>query len=542
MARLKLLKGAAKWTEFPLESAEEVIGRDPRQASVVLSDPSHTISRSHASIVRESDRYFIQDHSKSGTSLNGRRLVPEKRYPLEGECLIQMCHHVLVFLEDVTEIADPPVTVRIDDDGSSELSDFLDLSSSGKSGWTVTNAESKLAAIMELTRNLRPCSSLDSLLDTALNTLLQLFSQADHGVALILDSGSQRPRMTASRNRSGDANETSVISATVVKEISAKRAAALSDDRHMICAPLISEDEQPQGVIFLEGRGADGRFREDDLDIFATIAVELAIAVENRLLNEAALKARELQHELKIANEVQIGLLPASAPRRKAYEFFDYYSPARQVGGDYFDYIDLEQRRLAIVLGDVSGKGVPAALLMSKVANELNILLTGGVEPTEAIQRVNTRLASRNPRGAFVTMLLAVLDQTRHEVTLVNAGHCYPLLRRENGDVVEVAQQQSGFPLGVVPEQQYAEMVVSMRPGEALVLYSDGIVDAQNEDGVHYGQSRLQSLLAGSSVSSRTLGEQIIKDIQGFVGDAEQFDDICLLCVGRRSSDAHLPT
>lgn len=530
MARLKLLKGGAKWSECELGTGKEVIGRD-RNASIVLHDPSFTVSRMHASIHHDGGRYYISDHSKSGTFLNGRRLVRERRYPLEAGGLIQMCGHALVFLDD-TESVEEESSVHISGEGAAKLTRFVGLSASDRDEWSSVNAESKLAALMELTQNLRSCNSLESLLGNSVDTLLKLFTQADRGL-VILDPLSAQPRIVATRERGDIGDLSSVVSAGLVDQIATGRAAALSDDELTIGAPLISDDEQTLGVVLLQARGPGGSFSGDDLDLFATISVFLAISVENRVLNEAALRSRDLQYELNVANEVQFGLLPAEPPRKSDYEFFDYYSPASHVGGDYYDYIELDEHRLAIVLGDVSGKGVPAALLMSKVANELNMLLTDGVDPTAAIQRVNTRLASRNPRGAFVTMLLAVLDASCHEVSLVNAGHFSPLLRQSSGEVIEVGHQQSGFPLGIRPEHRYAEMSVSLSPGESLVLYSDGILDAQDTEEARYGRSRLKSRVADGTPAADALGERILRDLHSFVGTAEQFDDICLLCVAR---------
>jgi serine phosphatase RsbU (regulator of sigma subunit) len=128
-----------------------------------------------------------------------------------------------------------------------------------------------------------------------------------------------------------------------------------------------------------------------------------------------------------------VDLLPSQPPRIDGYEFYDYYAPAKFVGGDYYDYLPLDGGRLALALGDVSGKGVPAALLMAKVSSELGACLAAEPDPVEALNQVNRRFSRRSPEGAFVTLVLAMLDLSRHALTIVNAGHIRPLLRRPDG-------------------------------------------------------------------------------------------------------------
>jgi sigma-B regulation protein RsbU (phosphoserine phosphatase) len=192
---------------------------------------------------------------------------------------------------------------------------------------------------------------------------------------------------------------------------------------------------------------------------------------------------------------------------------------------------------LAIVLGDVAGKGIPAALFMAKIASELSVFLASGLDPVSVLHRLNPRFDTRNPRSTFVTMVLAVLDYTAHEFVLVNAGHMPPLLRAVDGVIKEVGQKQTGLPLGVEPTYQYTELRLAIGPGETIVFYSDGVTDAQNLAGKRYGAERLRVTLAHNIVDAASVGERIMNDIHEFVGDAQQFDDICLLCVSRHSDE-----
>ena len=269
------------------------------------------------------------------------------------------------------------------------------------------------------------------------------------------------------------------------------------------------------------------------MELLATVAFQVSFVVENAILHEAALRERSLETELKLAQEIQVELLPSEPPQIDGYEFFDYYVPAKYVGGDYYDYLPLEDNRLALVVGDVSGKGVPAALLMVKVASELEASLATEPDPVAVLNKVNRRFSRRNPDGAFVTMVLAILDLSNHQMSVVNAGHLRPLLRRPDGSVVEIGDAEAGLPLGVIPTRTYELTRLDFNVGDALVLISDGITEAQSAGGRQYGQERLLAQLAPSCGTAADLGRRIIGDVDRFVGNHPQSDDRCLLCIKR---------
>jgi serine phosphatase RsbU (regulator of sigma subunit) len=184
-------------------------------------------------------------------------------------------------------------------------------------------------------------------------------------------------------------------------------------------------------------------------------------------------------------------------------------------------------------VGDVSGKGVPAALLMVKVASELEASLATELDPVQVLNQVNQRFSRRNPDGTFVTMVLAVLDLSAHQMSIVNAGHLRPLLRRPDGSVVEIGDAEAGLPLGVAPSRSYAQTRLDIQLGDALVLVSDGITEAHSADRGMYGQQRLLDQLHPPADTVGDLGRRIINDVDRFVGQHPQSDDRCLLCMRR---------
>ena len=301
----------------------------------------------------------------------------------------------------------------------------------------------------------------------------------------------------------------------------------------MICAPLVAGEGDALGVIQLDALDPVNRFRQEDLDVLASVASQAAFAIENAQLHEAAMHDQALRRELAVAHEVQRGFLPAAAPHIAGYDFFEFYQPANQLGGDYYDYIELPGGRLAVVVADVSGKGISAALLMAKLSAETRFCLASEPQPAAAISRLNRAFCESGGEDRFVTMVVTVLDPRRHEVRIVNAGHLPPLWCRGPGSVVPVAANETGLPLGVEPDVDYAQCVLSLEPGDSLVFYTDGITEAMNDSDQLYGFQRLLTLLAADVQSVNLLGRRVLDDVKRFVGARTQSDDMCLTCFGR---------
>jgi sigma-B regulation protein RsbU (phosphoserine phosphatase) len=301
----------------------------------------------------------------------------------------------------------------------------------------------------------------------------------------------------------------------------------------MMCAPLINREGDALGVIQLDTLDPRNRFKQDDLDVLASVACQAAFAVENAQLHETAMRDQAIRRELAVAHEVQRGFLPLAAPRIPEYDFFEFYEPANQLGGDYYDYIELPGGRLAVVVADVSGKGISASLLMAKLSAETRYCLASEPSAAEAVGRLNRAFCQSGWEDRFVTMVVSVLDPRRHEVTVVNAGHLPPLLRRGAGAVEAVGAAEARLPLGVDCEVDYVPCVLPLKPGESLVLYTDGITEAMNAQDALYGSPRLLALFGSDVDGVGRLGRHILDDVKRFVGAHPQSDDMCLTCFGR---------
>ena len=204
---------------------------------------------------------------------------------------------------------------------------------------------------------------------------------------------------------------------------------------------------------------------------------------------------RTLERDLELAREVQRAFLPTKHPDLADYDFYDYYRAAHQIGGDYYDYVRLPDGRLAVIVADVVGHGVAAAMLMAKLSAEARFSLAGVPSPAQAMTALNERICSLNLHR-FVTCIMVVLDPALHQVTVANAGHMAPLRRLVSGELCEPSQKEGGPPLGVLEEMRYGQVTFTLEPGESLVLYTDGINEAMDPDGHCFSIDRLRLLVA----------------------------------------------
>jgi sigma-B regulation protein RsbU (phosphoserine phosphatase) len=284
-----------------------------------------------------------------------------------------------------------------------------------------------------------------------------------------------------------------------------------------------------------------------------TFASELEQKVEERTLelrdkNEALTQAmaqleeaqRILRRELDVAHDIQMSMLPKSFPDDKAFELYAAMWPAREVGGDLYDFFPLDDRRWGIVIGDVSGKGVPAALFMAVTRTLLKSTALQGLAPGPCLTRVNRLLCQENRLEMFVTLFYGVLSRDTGELRYANGGHNPPFLLRASGGIEEIAP--TGDPvLGMLDAVEYTTSKRSLQPGDALLLYTDGVTEAMNADGSTYDEARLCSALAAQHAAPpRTLVERVLQDVRRFAGDTAQADDIAMLAV-RRQPDRRPP-
>jgi predicted ester cyclase len=244
------------------------------------------------------------------------------------------------------------------------------------------------------------------------------------------------------------------------------------------------------------------------------------------------LRERErVEQELQVARRIQQASLPEDLPALQGWQISPFYQPAREVGGDFYDLFELQDGRLGIVVGDATGHGVPAALVMASARSMLRAVAQASDTPGDVLSRVNDPLATDIPSNMFVTCFYAILDPESGSLSYANAGHDLPYLRRHSGEREELRAR--GMPLGIMPGMSYEQKEVVLDGGEAALFYSDGLVEAHDPEGGMFGFPRLQALVAEHG-EENSLEERLLEELYSFVGEGwEQEDDITLLTLRR---------
>ena len=317
----------------------------------------------------------------------------------------------------------------------------------------------------------------------------------------------------------------------------------LKTDAVEIALPLVSQGELI-GLLALGPRLKRQEYAREDRTLLNNLATQVAPALRvAQMVYEQQEQVREherIEQELRTAQAIQHAFLPKDVPALPGWQLMPYYQPAREVGGDFYDIFVFADGRLGLVIGDVSGKGVPAALVMATVHTMLRTAVQGMLAPGEVLARVNDLLATEIPAGMFVTCFYALLDPGSGRLRYANAGH-EPPYRQHGGSVTEL--WATGMPLGLLPGSCYEEQEATLTPGESLLFYSDGLVEAHSPSREMFGFPRLQKLLEVHPDAPSLIGF-LLGELQRFTGEGwEQEDDVTLLLLQRLPGlHARIPT
>jgi sigma-B regulation protein RsbU (phosphoserine phosphatase) len=300
----------------------------------------------------------------------------------------------------------------------------------------------------------------------------------------------------------------------------------------VLCVPLLVKSEL-KGLLTVYNKRGGERFSEEDQRLLAIIAGQSAQVVENARLSEEEQALRRMQEEVRLALEIQIGLLPKASPQVPGYDIAGVSIPAQVVGGDYFDFVPIHQTKLAISLGDISGKGLPAALLMANLQATIRAQTLLRLSPKDCLQRSNSLMFQSTDSRKFATLFYGVLDAERHELSYSNAGHEWPFLF---GTAKDPARREvGGMVLSCMENSQYDEAVVPLNPGDLLVIFSDGVTEAANESREEFGEQGLAAVIRENlSETSRGLIEKIVTAVKRHAGNRPQTEDITLVVIRRK--------
>lgn len=537
---LRVLEGKEPNREYDLTDDEILLGRDQSCQIVIDAD---SVSRRHARLGLDDDKYVIEDlNSKNGTYVNDERI--------EGKVLLRPDDRIEIGTALFRYRSARPMACESEESLQTRVVCTID-ALRGDSAILQVNAESKLQAILQITKALSRTLDLGQLLSKMLDGLFDIFPQADRGLVLLSEGDRLIPK--AVKGRRG-AHQTVQYSRTIVDKVMTERRAILSQDatrderlpatqsisrlqiRSVMCVPLLSQEEKALGVVQLDIQDKKRKFGEDDMQILASVASQASVSVEQAQLHREVIRHTRVQKELDFAREVQQKLLPRTMPELEGYGFWAYYEAAREVGGDFYDFLRLPNGHEAVLLGDVAGKGVPAALMMSKVSTLSKVALLSYPDSlSDAMYTLNNEVCDAGFEMSFVTIEVCVIDPETHEVTVANAGHLAPMFCRADSTVdMAVGEQVRSHPLGIDHNVAYPADRTQLAPGESVVLLSDGISEAMNSAEETYSIKRIRDQLSRSpGEEPAQLGRMLLEDVGRHMARREQDDDVSLVVFRR---------
>jgi phosphoserine phosphatase RsbU/P len=524
------------------------IGRSARSDVCI---PDAFASRLHAEVRKEGDAFWLQDlGSANGTRYNGS--VVSLPIPLLSGGEIQIGETTIIFederlretknatlIADNTEALDPSHTIAF----SRSTSEILDSQFS-------TRTE-LLGLISKVGVALLSSSGLDDTLNQVASLVFDAVP-AERCVIMLRDETAQDGmKITVARLRGKDERIEEVrISRTVMEEVMKKGNSVLTSDaqhdpryasqtmmllgiRSVLAVPLSVGEDAVFGIIYADSPTDKTVFSEEHLNILTTLASVASIRVENAKLLEERFEKERIKHELELATEIQQSFQPSSPPVMDGYEFQGISFSCYEIGGDYYDFIPSGEGKMLIALGDVSGKGTAAALLMSSLHAAIHGQVAAKTSLHQTVIAVNQYLAENTPTNRFVTLFIAELDPQTGTLNYINAGHNPPLVGRADGSVQQL--DSGGFPLGIIPSAEFEVGQVQLNTGDALVIYSDGVSEANNLKGDEFGMERLTQVVSKNlKASAAGLRDKVESALSSFTQTAPANDDITLVIVKRK--------
>ncbi len=568
MPALILLKSATGGTpgeKIPLDGDMIVVGRDAETCQIVL--PHHAISRRHAQITLTNGHFYLEDlKSRNRTFVNGKEVVT--RIQLRPEDRVKFCDFLFKYHDEraappkPTEKAPIPEFMTRETDEEPDSGGMTTIEATGSrlnaQHFLDSQPNDKLRALLDISTGLSRTLELDPLLNQVAETMLKEFKQADRCFIILLDeAGRMIPRAVSTRR--GDPGEAR-FSKTIIRKAVDTQHSYLSEDasadaslpanasiaefkiRSVMCVPLVTAEGRSIGAIQLDTQDRAKKFREDDLNLLAIVANLAGVAVEKAKLHEGALVSEKAKREMELARAVQLGFLPQSLPEAVGYEFYAHYSPAQTIGGDYYDVVVLPNGRLAVVLGDVAGKGVPAALLVAKLSSEVRFCLLTEPNPVKAVGLLNDQMIRGGLGDRFVTLAVMLVDTIAHQMTVVNAGHMNPrMFVAATGELVDaISTELTGLPLGVMPGFEYESVTLPLEPGDLVSVFTDGVTDAMNPagdlfnpEGVDRCMTPPDDPIGATGWRPKRVGERLVTAVKRHANGRAQNDDIAVMFFGR---------
>lgn len=533
MASFLIVLGTGEQKLVSSEKKTLRIGRLP-DSEVFVDEP--VISRRHAEIYRSEGTYYVQDTgSRNGTLVNGGRIAqPTEIAP--GD-VIGVGNSKIVY--------EPSRSFSfLKDKGAAAPSSTISLAAPSAPR-KIMAPVMLLETVADIARRIVQDKPIEGILDSILEICVDK-THAERAAIMIIDEKDELvPRAYLSRakvqthfaiSRSIAQKAIDENQAILIKDVAGDDNLKMSESiaslsiRSAICTPLWN-GEHTVGVLYVDTTEPDHQFAEIDLLFFSTLSGMIAEKIENAMLADIAKEKQRLDAELTIATEIQNGLFPAEIPSTPGYDLSAFNRPCTEVGGDYYDLIDLGGRT-GIAIADVAGKGIGAAMLMSNLQALLRLRATEIADPAELLTRLNSDLVGRVGEGRFITCFYLVLDPAENRIRYSNAGHNPPMLSCI-GDKVSMLEV-SGMPLGILPDRSYQTSEVEILPGGVLLLYSDGITECMTKAGDLFGEERLKNvLLQACDNDAHGIRGAIFSAVDTFREEEPYSDDLTLIVLKR---------
>ena len=547
---------------FPLNRLRITIGRSARN-DLCIPDPF--ASRVHAEVRNEGDEYYLQDlGSANGTLYNGA--IVDSAIPLTRGGRIQIGETEIIFndgpyplssgstmiTEQSTSVPEATIALSSADRTTSglfqQIEGALSRSHDSAAHEKFEQKTDLLALISKVGVALLASVTLNETLEQIV-TLVFESVPGDRCMIMMRDQDNPELKVAVARlrDRQGDVGEIR-ISRSVIDEVVNNGKSVLTSDaqadprfmggtvvlqgvRSVLAVPL-GVGENVFGIIYADSPIAEGRFTEDHLKVLTTLASVAAIRVENARLTEEQFERERLERELQVASEIQQRFQPASAPQVPGYELQGISFPCYEIGGDYYDFIHKRNGNLVVALGDVSGKGTAAALLMSSLHAAVHAQFDTHGSLAETISSINRYLVESIPANRFVTLFYADLNPETGELAFLNAGHNPPLIVHASGTMEQLAA--GGLPLGIMADADFREGRTTLNPGDVLVIYSDGVSEAVSPTGEEFGPTRLYEAVARNlDASAAGIRDRIESALTKFAQGTPAGDDITMVIVKR---------
>jgi phosphoserine phosphatase RsbU/P len=543
-AFLVITRQSGKPQRVVLEQTRYTLGRATVNSFSFPEDAG--LSREHLVFERNAGAWTVEDmRSRNGTLLNGTRIFG--RVDLKDGDRIVAGHLSIVFRTSDPETATNQNIVSIDDAGGESTSEgalAVDLKSALESSdaGNLATQRTHLRAFVRAGRELVSHQSIDELFKTILDISVDAVN-ASRGVLMTVEAGELLVRAhhgedfrissTVLGRVLNERTSLLILDAASDKAFSSRESIVGAQVRSILAVPL-QTDERAIGIIYVDSSRQVRLFSPDDLNLLTVMANVAAIRIEHARLVQIEQADKLLAHDLQQAAELQRALLPAEPPEIDGFDVAGYNAPSRTVGGDYYDFVQLADGRIALLIADVAGKGLPAALMMSSLHARVHVIFEELANVADHVDRLNRTTSASCPSNRFVTFFVAVLNPASGELCYSNAGHNSPVIVRSDGTIEEL--EPTGPVLGISPAFTYKEKNCRLNPGDLIALFSDGVTEACNPDGEEFGEDRLSAILREHRQESATRIVEIVnQQVNAFARGTAQGDDITLV-VARRTA------